>query len=102
MNFLGKALDAAVRLLQQDFIWRAAPVRQRLALDIIIAGQTDEFHRVGDILIEPCPQTPDAIILRKVARPAGAATDVGRTASSGPPVGLTPLGRELGGGVVGK
>src|SRR3546814_15880295 len=26
MNFLGKALDAAVRLLQQDFIWRAAPV----------------------------------------------------------------------------
>src|SRR3546814_9806316 len=61
---------AAVRLLQQDFIWRAAPVRQRLALEIIIAGQTDEFHRVGDILIEPCPQTPEAIILRKVARQA--------------------------------
>ena len=63
MNLLREALDAAVGFLQQNLEGRAAPVGQRLAPKIIVAGQADELHRIGDILIEAQFQAPEAIIL---------------------------------------
>src|SRR3546814_13839554 len=39
MDFLGKALDAAVGLLQQNLIGRAAPVGQRLAPEVVEIGR---------------------------------------------------------------
>src|SRR3546814_5772189 len=51
VQFLREALDPSDRVLEQDFERRAAPVRERIALEIIVARQRDELHRLAEILI---------------------------------------------------
>src|SRR3546814_12103221 len=51
VQFLREALDPSDRVLEQDFERRAAPVRERIALEIIVARQRDELHRLAEVLI---------------------------------------------------
>src|SRR3546814_1096565 len=50
VQFLREALDPSDRVLEQDFERRAAPVRERIALEIIVARQRDELHRIAEVL----------------------------------------------------
>src|SRR3546814_8528747 len=79
VQFLREALDPSDRVLEQDFERRAAPVRERIALEIIVARQRDELHRLAEVLIPAQLEPPETIVLgeRTVEDEPGA--DVRRT-----------------------
>src|SRR3546814_18580396 len=63
VQFLREALDPSDRVLEQDFERRAAPVRERIALEIIVARQRDELHRLAEVLIREQLEHPETIVL---------------------------------------
>src|SRR3546814_13465727 len=72
-----------------------SPVRGRMALEIIVARQRDELHRLAEILIPAQLEAPEAIILGERAVEAEPGADVRRTRRLGRPVGLARPGREI-------